>query len=630
MKRHLVSVLALLCSLAVISCASRGQANNFIYAPEEPMAGEAITIKYNPMGTSLAGAQNINMIVYQYSVDLDDTKDVAMVKEGNAWTATFKPEASARGILIKFKSGDEVDNNKNAGFVIRLFGKDGNELPGSNAGLAVAYGTWGPLYLNMERDRELAYKTFSAEFEKNPGTKAEYLDEYLNIITPLFPAKSDSIIAAELALAEKKHSEKEDYLTTMATWYTSIKNEARAAQYRTLLLQKYPTGKFAETEASKEIGKTEDPGKKVQLAKEFEQKFPSSDLIGDIYDGIIRQFSKDKKYADAMAFIKENAARIDPYTFFSTVNRMTEENADLTIASEIAKLGVDRSKQALNSPSGKKPNYLSPSEWREEAEYTLGMNLFAYAAVMEKMDNIVKGLDLMEDASTLLRDRETSAVELYARLLLANNKYGKTKFYLEPLIKKGRGTSLMKDYLKSAYISVNGSDAGFDEYIKEYETAAKGSMREKLKKEMIRVKAPDFSLLDLDGKQVALSSLKGKTLILDFWATWCSPCRASFPGMKKAVEMYSSNPDVRFLFINTRERVADKKKNAADFIAKNNYPFHVLLDNDSRVLNMYKVPGIPTKFVIDKDGMIRFKVVGYDGNTDQMVEEIKTMLSMVN
>ena len=136
-------------------------------------------------------------------------------------------------------------------------------------------------------------------------------------------------------------------------------------------------------------------------------------------------------------------------------------------------------------------------------------------------------------------------------------------------------------------------------------------------------------MLDLDGKKVSLADLKDKTVIVDFWATWCGPCLASFPGMKKAVEKYEAGGKVKFLFVNTWENVEDKKKNATDFITKNSYPSHVLLDDKNEVITTYKVSGIPTKFIIDGKGNIRFKSVGFGGDADKLVDELGLMIGMI-
>ncbi len=188
----------------------------------------------------------------------------------------------------------------------------------------------------------------------------------------------------------------------------------------------------------------------------------------------------------------------------------------------------------------------------------------------------------------------------------------------------------MKSMLKEIYTKKNGSSQGFDSYIAKYESVAKQLLVAKLERQIMKQPAPDFSLTDLDGKKVSLKSLKGKTVIIDFWATWCGPCKASFPGMQKALELYKDNNDVQFLFINSWENGEDKKENAQQFLTDNNYPFHVLLDLDNKVIEDYRVSGIPTKFVVDKDGNIRFMKVGFSGNTDEMVDEISTMISMIN
>ncbi|MEO6134917.1 MAG: TlpA disulfide reductase family protein [Ginsengibacter sp.] len=149
---------------------------------------------------------------------------------------------------------------------------------------------------------------------------------------------------------------------------------------------------------------------------------------------------------------------------------------------------------------------------------------------------------------------------------------------------------------------------------------------------MINEPAPSFILKDLDGKTVSLQSLKGKTLILDFWATWCGPCKASFPAMAKVVTDYKDNPDVKFLFVDAYERHAtneEKLKAVSNFIASNKYPFQVLLDNDNKVADDYKAYVIPCKFIIDKNGNIRYKVVGVELDAEKLAEELKVMIESV-
>ncbi|HMI79834.1 MAG TPA: TlpA disulfide reductase family protein, partial [Ferruginibacter sp.] len=95
-------------------------------------------------------------------------------------------------------------------------------------------------------------------------------------------------------------------------------------------------------------------------------------------------------------------------------------------------------------------------------------------------------------------------------------------------------------------------------------------------------------------------------------------------------ERLKARGDVAFVFVDTWETVDNKKQNAADFMKKNDYPFHVLMDDDNKVVGDFKVSGIPTKFVVDKTGNVRFKSVGFGGNDDALIDEVTMMVEMAS
>lgn len=119
-------------------------------------------------------------------------------------------------------------------------------------------------------------------------------------------------------------------------------------------------------------------------------------------------------------------------------------------------------------------------------------------------------------------------------------------------------------------------------------------------------KASDFSLKDLTGKKVELKQFKGKLIFLNFWATWCSPCKEEMPGLEA---LYQQFKEKNFILL-TISVDYEGLKPVQEFINKRHYTFPVLIDPKCEVLDLFQVKGIPTTIIIDKKGRLVGKAVG--------------------
>ncbi|MCX7766948.1 MAG: TlpA family protein disulfide reductase [Candidatus Sumerlaeia bacterium] len=138
--------------------------------------------------------------------------------------------------------------------------------------------------------------------------------------------------------------------------------------------------------------------------------------------------------------------------------------------------------------------------------------------------------------------------------------------------------------------------------------------------------APDFTLMDTEGKKVSLKDFAGKIIVLNFWATWCPPCRAEIPDFIELYKQYESQ-GVVFIGISLDTGSASGNTDVViPFIKKVGINYPVLLGNEEVTKTYGGVTAIPTTFIIDKKGIIRKKYVGYRPK-EVFENDIKTLLA---
>ena len=129
--------------------------------------------------------------------------------------------------------------------------------------------------------------------------------------------------------------------------------------------------------------------------------------------------------------------------------------------------------------------------------------------------------------------------------------------------------------------------------------------------------APNFTLKALDGRNLKLSEMRGNVVLINFWASWCGPCREEMPLLN---DLHAKYEPLGFTVIGVN--VEEQEKNARGFLRNFPVDFPILLDNRNQVSKLYEVIAMPTSVVVDRDGNMRYLHRGYKSGDERKYRQV--------
>lgn len=222
--------------------------------------------------------------------------------------------------------------------------------------------------------------------------------------------------------------------------------------------------------------------------------------------------------------------------------------------------------------------------------------------------------DALDFAAKSLKAFENRDILLNAALVYElSGNYKKAYDFLWTLILKNPFDNSAVEAAKRNFLMLNNQITQFQLGLEDLQNAKNASLNIQLKQQLLDLPKPELNgITDLNGKPIDLELLKGKVVILDFWATWCVPCMKEMPLLQKVYDKYKGNSNVVFMVINTGagNTIDDAKR----WVKKNsNYTFPVYFNEDKDIGKKVGFSLIPALVLLGKDGKLKFRTVGFEG-----------------
>lgn len=577
-----------------------GAQNTYVYEP--------------PTGLVIEPNSKANVL---YAFDDDYGLDLSPLKKSEkGYEFTTKVPDAARTILVVVSDLQKIaDNNNNKGYIVPLKTENESELGKTLANeIFIRHYGINLLKLDLDDKPENLVPEYEALFKKYPELKND--KPYLNYLYNLGKVKKSELKDETIAFAErcvKKNTESS--LVTAYYIYGRYGMTAETEKIKKDVLKRYPNGEMQKTLFIR--GFMDHPNKTEAYVLESintlktKYKDHSKRSLSYFYGNLASIYldKKDLEKAKSIeSYLYNPSSTYNDAAWVLSGGSLKAPGKDLDFAAIISKRSLDLLEEK------KKENFYP--------EYQGLYNMYAdtYAHILYKQGKYKEAFNY-QDSLRKVDGLDANGKECYLAILEKVKSQGEIKDYIENEINRNTvPPAIFLTKLKEIYAAQNLPLDGYEKLKEKADQNLKAARAKNVIDTFGTAAATDFALKNLDGKEVKLSDYKGKVVVLDFWATWCGPCKASFPKMQDLVTQYKDK-DVAFLFINTWENKKEDEvlKNVTNYITEKKYDFNVVFDSKSEVVANYKIEGIPTSILIGKDGNILFS--GHDnGSLGEMID----------
>lgn len=616
--------------LAVVLTASPVYAaGTLTITPAKPTVSSKLSLSYTP-DKKLAGSPKLIAAIYVFNeTEAQPTAyDISLGsdKAKKTYTGTFPIPKNAVFALVKIGDGKQYDNNDEKYWEQLVFINSG--FPVRSANVRAAVSLFGSLPEPCRRRADLVR---AREFLKEEVMYyKENIQAQIGLLSLRFEAKEmtkEEYDGALLKIVDGGYdSAKENEIRSITRALRVLNKLDRSAELERQFIEKNPKSEFAEEVAVGRLSSAKDEETFVNASIEFLKKFPTSSYYDRIATSVINSTIQKGKYAQLNDYFGPSS-QATAGALTQIAGALGEIDSMLPAAQSWSARSIEAAEKI---PDNLRPKFITPSEWKQTTSITLGDAYATNGFILKRLNKPQESYSSFEKARKLLADETPADVfENMLEVLDAAGKQTEALALADEAIRTSKASANLLEQHKKLFEFVWHGSKNYDSTLKILNSKAQTERRIKLVAEKTNLPAIGGKFTSLDGKTLDLAEQKGKVIVLDYWATWCGPCRASFPALQKLYDKYKDNPKVVFAVVDVWERVPDRKKAVEEYLAKNpSYKFPVYLDETDAVVKKFGVTGIPTKFYIGKNGAVQFKEVGFAGE-ERFLEEAQDKISLL-
>lgn len=625
------------------------------FIPEVPVVGQEVKIIYDCRRTLLANSDTVECVLYFWKNLHWEAEDLELVKNDTAWEASFQVPEECGLITCKFYAGDSVDTGGRSTYATMTFNQERRNLPGAQLG-------WG-MFRNKTLMSLPGYCDTTAYIPDNimgfwinqqlmndPNAR-RYVFYYAGkLLNSTHPGKWNDQIRSDVDyILSLQDVDEPTLLKALEITRDILKDSLKTIIVEQRVLNDYPNGILARDKEITRLLQERGMGGKIDM-ESFLTRFPVEkfkhvetnttslhlkNLFSiAIYEPVDKRKENLYKYLHAMP-------REQLLTCYWHLVQIPFSHNKQVSAADVKDIANAIYGEYFARPRCGSERMWSPKEWHRRLLAQGKSMVLTQAMMLDGTGSSAEALELMEEVKGCFAFKSAEFNDFYVSLLAKNGYEAMVVPSVVSALREDAATPAMLDLLRKDYVARCGGDEGFDAYVESLKSPEQQQqLRKHLQETMLDEDITLYDMRDLDGNLVRLSGMKGKIIVLDFWATWCAPCKASFPGMQMAVNKYRNDPDVAFYFVSTMETAKDFKDRIRTFLEENNFSLHVLLDNadpstgkGSAVYDAYAkqfhFSGIPHKLIIDRNGKLRWSVSGYMGSPSALAEELSTMIELL-